>query len=66
MLHRFLHNKTAVGTVTLVLLVALMGIFAPLIARTTLTPPTFSTNLPTSAENTRWAPIIWGAVSSPA
>ena len=32
MLHRFLHNKTAVGTVTLVLLVALMGIFAPLIA----------------------------------
>ena len=32
MLHRFLHNKTAVGTVTLVLIVALMGIFAPLIA----------------------------------
>ena len=32
MLHRFLHNKTAVSTVTLVLIVALMGIFAPFIA----------------------------------
>ena len=32
MLHRFLHNKTAVGTVSLVLIVALMGIFAPVIA----------------------------------
>ena len=32
MLHRFLHNKTAVSTVTLVLIVALMGIFAPSIA----------------------------------
>ena len=26
MLHRFLHNKTAVSTITLVLIVALMGI----------------------------------------
>ena len=32
MLHRFLHNKTAVSTVTLVLIVALMGFFAPFIA----------------------------------
>ena len=32
MLHRFLHNKTAVGTVSLVLIVALIGIFAPVIA----------------------------------
>ena len=32
MLHRFLHNKTAVSTVTLVLIVALMGIFAPFIS----------------------------------
>ena len=32
MLNRFLHNKTAVGTVSLVLIVALMGIFAPFIA----------------------------------
>ena len=32
MLHRFLHNKTAVSTVTLVLIVALMGNFAPFIA----------------------------------
>ena len=32
MLHRFLHNKTAVSTVTLVLIVALMGIFASFIA----------------------------------
>ena len=32
MLHRFLHNKTAVSTITLVLIVALMGIFAPFIA----------------------------------
>ncbi|MDO4267072.1 MAG: ABC transporter permease subunit [Eubacteriales bacterium] len=32
MLHRFLKNKTAVGTVALVLFVALLGIFAPLIA----------------------------------
>lgn len=32
MLHRFLHNKTAIGTVSLVLIVALMGIFAPVIA----------------------------------
>ena len=32
MLHRFLHNKTAVSTVTLVLIVALMGIFSPFIA----------------------------------
>ena len=32
MLHRFLHNKTAVSTVTLVLIVALMGIFATFIA----------------------------------
>ena len=31
MLHRFLHNKTAVSTITLVLIVALMGIFAPFI-----------------------------------
>ena len=43
MLHRFLHNKTAVGTVSLVLIVALMGIFAPVICpRMTLTLPTFS------------------------
>ena len=32
MLHRFLHNKTAVGTVTIVLIVAFMGLFAPFIA----------------------------------
>ena len=32
MLHRFLHNKTAVGSVGIVLLVALLGIFAPVIA----------------------------------
>ena len=32
MLHRFLHNKTAVSTVTLVLIVALMGIFSPFFA----------------------------------
>ena len=32
MLHRFLHNKTAVGTVGIVILVALLGIFAPVIA----------------------------------
>ena len=32
MLHRFLHNKTAVSTVTLVLIVALKGIIAPFIA----------------------------------
>ena len=32
MLHRFLHNKTAVGTVTIVLIVAFMGLFAPIIA----------------------------------
>lgn len=32
MLQRFLHNKTAVATVGLVLFVALLGIFAPLIA----------------------------------
>ena len=32
MLHRFLHNKTAVGTITIVLIVAFMGLFAPFIA----------------------------------
>ena len=32
MLHRFLHNKTAVGSVGIVILVALLGIFAPVIA----------------------------------
>lgn len=32
MLHRFMKNKTAVGTVSLVLVVALLGIFAPIIA----------------------------------
>ena len=32
MLQRFLHNKMAVGTVSLVLFIALLGIFAPLIA----------------------------------
>lgn len=29
MLHRFLHNKTAVGSVGIVILVALLGMFAP-------------------------------------
>ena len=32
MLYRFFHNKAAVGTVGLVLIVACMGIFAPWIA----------------------------------
>ena len=32
MLHRFLHNKTAVGTITIVLIVAFMGLFSSFIA----------------------------------
>ena len=32
MLQRFLHNRTAMFTVAIVLLTALVGIFAPLIA----------------------------------
>ena len=66
MLHRFLHNKTAVGTVTLVLIVALMGIFAPLIAPHDPYATDILTNLPTSAKSIRWAPITWDVVSSPA
>ena len=34
MLHRFLHNKTAVGTVTIVLIVAFMGHFCPIYCST--------------------------------
>lgn len=66
MLHRFLHNKTAVGTVSLVLIVVLIGTLPRSLPRMTLTLPTFSTNLPTSARNIRWAPITWAAAFFPA
>ncbi len=66
MLNRFLHNKTAVGTVSLVLIVALMGIFAPFIAPTILTPPTSLINSLTSVKNIPLAPTTSDAVSFPA
>ena len=66
MLHRFLHNKTAVGTVTIVLIVAFMGLFAPFIAPHDPYAPIFLTNLPISAKNIPLAQIILGAVFSPA
>ena len=59
MLHRFLHNKTAVGTVTIVLIVAFMGLFAPFIAP----HDPYAT---ISAKNIPLAQIILGAVFSPA
>ena len=62
MLHRFLHNKTAVGTITIVLIVAFMGLFAPFIAP----HDPYATNLPISAKNIPLAQIILGAVFSPA
>lgn len=66
MLHRFLHNKTAVGTITIVLIVAFMGLFAPLLLHMIPMPPIFLTNLPISAKNIPLAQIILGAVFSPA
>ena len=63
MLHRFLHNKTAVGTITIVLIVA----FLPhLLLHMIPMPPIFLTNLPISAKNIPLAQIILGAVFSPA
>ena len=66
MLHRFLHNKTAVSTVTLVLIVALMGIFAPLLLHMIPMLPIFLTNFPNSAKNIPLVLIILAAASSPA
>ncbi|MEI3282922.1 MAG: ABC transporter permease subunit [Enterocloster sp.] len=65
MLHRFLHNKTAVSTVTLVLIVALMGIFAPFIAP----HDPYATNILNKfSQFSKEYPlelIIWAAASSP-
>lgn len=66
MLHRFLHNKTAVGTVTIVLIVAFMGLLPHLLLHMIPMPPIFLTNLPISAKNIPLAQIILGAVFSPA
>ena len=66
MLHRFLHNKTAVGTITIVLIVAFMGLFAPFIAPHDPYATNILNNLPISAKNIPLAQIILGAVFSPA
>ena len=55
MLQRFLHNRTAMFTVVIVLLTALVGIFAPFIA-------TSSTNLPDFRLNIRLERTILAAV----
>ena len=65
MLHRFLHNKTAVGTITIVLIVAFMGLFAPFIAP----HDPYATNILNKFahfSNIPLAQIILGAVFSPA
>ena len=66
MLHRFLHNKTAVSTVTLVLIVALMGIFAPFIAPHDPYATNILNKFSNSAKNIPLVLIILAAVSSPA
>lgn len=58
---RFLHNRAAVVTVAFVLLIALIGILAPL-----LMLRTSSTNSRRTAWNIRWGLITWGGVCSPA
>lgn len=62
MLYRFFHNKTAVGTVGLVLIVACMGILRRGSLLMIRMQQIFSTNLRISAENILLARIIWGVV----
>ena len=53
MLQRFLHNRTAMFTVAIVLLTALVGIFAPFIAPNDPYERISSTNLPDFRLNIR-------------
>ena len=63
---RFLHNRAAVVTVAFVLLIALIGILAPLLAPHDPMLRTSSTNSRRTAWNIRWGLITWGGVCSPA
>lgn len=63
---RFLHNRAAVITVAIVLLIGLIGILAPPFwLPTTLMPMISSTNLRLTAWSTHWAPTIWAGASFP-
>ena len=57
MVGRLIRNRAAVGTIGLVLIVALIGIFAPFIA-----PNDPYANLPDSASSIHLVPIIWDGV----
>ena len=61
---RFLHNKTAVITVSIVLLVGLIGLLAPVIAPNDPYATDILTNSPITACNTRSARISWDGVCS--
>ena len=62
---RFLHNRAAVITVAVVLLIGLIGILAPVLAPTTLMLLISSTNSRLTAWSTPWVPTIWVGASSP-
>ena len=63
---RFLHNRAAVVTVAFVLLIALIGILAPLLAPHDPYVRISSTNSRRTAWSTHWAQTIWAGASSPA
>ena len=61
MVRRFFHNKTAVVTVTFLLLVALMGVLAPVLAP----HDPYETDILVLAWSTHWGLTIWDAVCCP-
>lgn len=59
MTKRFLQNRAAVFTSILILVVACIGIFAPIIAPNDLMKQILSINLLNIACNIHWEPINW-------